>query len=226
MRRRVSLLFFAVLVGACGGQPIGGRAEGSARIALGAPADLDPARTGDAESSGIIAQLFETLTTFDASLELRPALAESWRVEDDGRQVVFTLRPNLTFSDGTPLRASDVVRSWFRVIDPADPSPLVSLFADVQGATAYADGEGSTGDVGLRPDDGARTVTIDFERAAADFPAIVASPTFAVVPATIDAADALSASEGFVGSGGYRLVSEGASEMVLEANPRDRKSVV
>jgi oligopeptide transport system substrate-binding protein len=220
MRRRVSLLFLAVLVGACGGQPIGGRAEGSARIALGAPADLDPARTGDAESSGIIAQLFETLTTFDASLELRPALAESWRVEDDGRQVVFTLRPNLTFSDGTPLRASDVVRSWFRVIDPADPSPLVSLFADVQGATAYADGEGSTGDVGLRPDDGARTVTVDFERAAADFPAIVASPTFAVVPATIDAADALSAGEGFVGSGGYRLVSERASEMVLEANPR------
>ena len=205
MRRRVSLLFLAVLVGACGGQPSVVAPRVPRGSPSGAPADFDPARTGDAESSGIIAQLFETLTTFDASLELRPALAESWRVEDDGRQVVFTLRPNLTFSDGTLLRPRTSCAAGFGHRSP-DPSPLVSLFADVQGATAYADGEGSTGDVGLRPDDGARTVTIDFERAAADFPAIVASPTFAVVPATIDAADALSASEGFVGSGGYRLV--------------------
>jgi ABC-type oligopeptide transport system substrate-binding subunit len=227
MRRRVSLLSLAMLVGACaglvgacGGGSVGGPAEGSARIALGAPTDLDPARTGDAQSSAVIAQLFETLTTFDESLELRPALAESWRVEDDGRRVVFTLRPDLAFSDGTPLRASDVVRSWFRILDPADPSPLVSLLADVRGATAYTDGEGSTSDVGLRSDDGARQVTVELERAAADFPAIVASPTFAVVPSTIDAAGALSAGDGFVGSGGYRLVAEGASDMVLEANPR------
>ena len=68
-----------------------------------------------------MAQLFETLTTFDASLELRPALAESWRVEEEGLRVVFRLRPDLTFSDGSPLRASDVVRSWFRVIDPEAP---------------------------------------------------------------------------------------------------------
>ena len=219
MRRRVSLLLLVLLVGACGGQPLGGHPDASARIALGSPAEIDPARTGDAESSAVIAQLFETLTTFDESLELRPALAESWRVEDGGRRVVFTLRPDLTFSDGTPLRATDVVRSWLRVMDPADPSPLISLLADVQGATAYADGEGSTDDVGVRADDGARQVTVDLERAAADFPAIVTSPTFAVVPPTIDAADGLSASDGFVGSGGYRLVSENASEMTLKANP-------
>jgi oligopeptide transport system substrate-binding protein len=219
MRRRVSLLLLALLVGACGGQPIGGPAERPARIALGAPAELDPAQTGDAESSAVISQLFETLTTFDESLELRPALAESWRVEDAGRRVVFTLRPDLMFSDGSPLRASDVVRSWFRVIDPRATSPLVSLLADVRGATAFAEGEGSTEDVGLRADDGMRQVTVELERAAADFPAIVASPTFAVVPPTVDAVDALSASNGFVGSGGYRLVSEDATEMVLEANP-------
>ena len=219
MRRRVSLLFLAVLVGACGGQPIIGGGGASARISLGSPADLDPAKTGDAESSAVIAQLFETLTTFDESLELRPALAESWQVEEGGRRVVFTLRPNLAFSDGTPLRASDVVRSWFRVMDPSEPSPLISLLADVQGATAYADGEGRTDDVGLRADDDARQITVDLERAASDFPAIVASPTFAVVPPSIDAADALSASGGFIGSGGYRLVAETSLEMTLKANP-------
>src|SRR5690349_20231568 len=218
MRRGVSVLVMALLVGACGGPSIGGPSDASARISLGAPSELDPARTGDAESSAVIAQLFETLTTFDADLELRPALAESWKVQDDGRRVVFTLRPDLTFSDGSPLRASDVVRSWFRVIDPDAPSPLVTLLADVRGALAYSDREAKAEDVGIQADDGTREVTVDLERAAADFPAIVASPTFGVVPPSIDAADALTASRDFVGSGGYRLVDEGATDMTLVAN--------
>ena len=218
MRRRVSLLLICLFVGACGGRPAGA-AEGSVRIALEAPSDLDPARTGDAQSSAIVSQLFETLTTFDESLELRPALAESWRVEEDGRRVVFRLRPDLRFSDGSPLHATDVLRSWLRVIDPASPSPLASLLADVRGATAYADGEGSTSDVGLTADDGTNEIVVDLDRAAADFPAIAASPTLAVVPVGIDRSDALSAGDGFVGSGGYRLASEDAETMTLEANP-------
>ncbi|HET8784212.1 MAG TPA: peptide ABC transporter substrate-binding protein, partial [Candidatus Limnocylindrales bacterium] len=220
MRRRVSVLLIVLLVAACGGPSISGRSDASARIVLGAPSDLDPARTGDAESSAVVAQLFETLTTFDASLELRPALAESWRVEDEGRRVVFRLRPDLTFSDGSPLGASDVVRSWFRVIDPDHSSPLVTLLADVKGALAFADREAAAGDVGIRADDGRRELTVDMERAAADFPAIVASPTFAVVPTSIDDRDALTASSDFVGSGGYRLVAEGPTDMTLEANTR------
>jgi oligopeptide transport system substrate-binding protein len=187
---------------------------------MDAPTELDPAQTGDAQSSAVIAQLFETLTTFDESLELRPALAESWRIEDEGRRVVFQLRPDLEFSDGSPLRASDVVRSWFRVIDPAAPSPLVALLADVRGATAFAEGEGTTDDVGLRGEDGSGQVTVELERAAADFPAIAASPTLAVVPTTIGDAGALTARREFVASGGYRLVDEGASDMTLEANER------
>ena len=218
MRRRVSLLLIALVVGACGGSAIGAADDSSVRIALDAPTELDPARTGDAQSSAVIAQLFETLTTFDESLELRPALAESWRVEDAGRRVIFQLRPDLEFSDGSPLRATDVVRSWLRVIDPAGPSPLVALLADVQGAIAYAEGEGTTDDVALRADDGARQITVELERAAADFPAIAASPTLAVVPTTIGDAGALSAGRDFVASGAYRLVDEGATDMTLEAN--------
>ena len=218
MRRRVSLLLIALVVGACGGSAIRAADDSSVRIAMDPPTELDPARTGDAQSSALIAQLFETLTTFDESLELRPALAESWRIEDEGRRVVFQLRPELAFSDGSPLRATDVVRSWLRVLDPARPSPLVALLADVRGAIAYAEGEGTTDDVGLRADDGTRQVTVELERAASDFPAIAASPTLAVVPTTIGDAGALSAGRDFVASGGYRLVDEGATDMTLEAN--------
>jgi oligopeptide transport system substrate-binding protein len=217
MRRRTLLFIVAVVLIACGGPPAGA-AGGSARIALGAPTDLDPAASGDAQSAAVIAQLFETLTVVDESLELRPALAESWRVDEGGRRVVFTLRPDLAFSDGSPLRPSDVVRSWLRVIDPAAPSPLATLLLDVRGAAEYADGQGSVDDVGLVADDAARQVVVELARPASDFPAIVAGSTFGIVPPGIDGPDALRPGVGFVASGGYRLASADDDDMVLEAN--------
>ena len=91
------------------------------RILSGEPTTLDPAAQSDAGSAAITAQLFESLTAFDADLQVRPALAESWTFADGGRQVTFRLRPDLTFSDGSPLRPSDVARSWLRLIDPDQP---------------------------------------------------------------------------------------------------------
>ena len=61
---------------------------------------------------------------------IRPALAQSWTVSDNGTRVTFTLRDGLQFSDGTPLRASDVVHSWRRLFRAGGPSPLASLIAD------------------------------------------------------------------------------------------------
>ena len=186
-------------------------------VYLGAPLTLDPAAAGDAGSATMIAQLFEGLTTVDAELVVRPALAESWRFDDGGRTVVFRLRDGLAFSDGTPLTADDVVRSWLRVLDPAAPSPLAALLDDVEGAADYRSGRGSADQVGLNAD--GQTLTVRLTRPATDFPAVVASPTLAVVPqaATIQRFVPL---EAFVGSGAYRATSATTDGFVLEANPR------
>lgn len=218
MRLRTLLLVIGLLVTACAG-PVGA-ADRPARILMGEAETLDPAAAGDAASSAVIAQLFETVTTFDANRELRPALAESWVLEDGGRRIVFTLRPGLTFSDGSPLQASDVVRSWMRLIDPNAPSPLVSLMLDVEGALDYLTGSADASAVGLRADDAARTVTVDLDRPAADFVTMVASPTFAIVPPSVgDDPSALQAGDDFVASGGYRLVEATSEGLTLEANP-------
>jgi ABC-type oligopeptide transport system substrate-binding subunit len=219
MRLRSLLFVVALLVSACTGTV--GATDRPVRILGGAPATIDPAAAGDSGSSAIITQLFETLTAFDDARTLQPALAESWRLEDDGRRVVFQLRDDLTFSDGTPLRASDVVRSWLRLVDPAAPSPLVSLMLDVQGAAAYLTGQAPVDDVGLRADDTTNEVTVDLVRPAADFVTVVASPTFAVVPPSMTRAPAeQQPSDSFVASGGYRLVGETATGLTLQANPR------
>ena len=126
MRRLLALFALATLLVSCAGTT-GAGSDKPVRILTGAPQTLDPAAQGDSGSAAITAQLFESLTSFDADLQVRPALAESWQFGDGAQQVTFHMRPNLTFSDGSPLRASDVARSWLRLIDPAHPSPLASL---------------------------------------------------------------------------------------------------
>ncbi|NEQ72989.1 MAG: ABC transporter substrate-binding protein [Okeania sp. SIO2C9] len=44
--------------------------------------------------------------------ELEPALAESWKVSDDGQTIIITLKEGLKWSDGEPLTADDVVFSY------------------------------------------------------------------------------------------------------------------
>ena len=188
-------------------------------IALSAPATLDPAAAGDAASAAVIAQVFESLTTVDADLTVRPALAGSWSFADGGRTVVFTLRDGLAFSDGTPLTAADVKRSWLRVIDPKAPSPLASLLDDVVGASDLAHGRGTADAVGIEAD--GDTLTVRMTRPATDFPAVVASPTLAIVPPGAgEHPTALEPGAAFVASGGYVPASGGASGIELTANDR------
>lgn len=221
MRRLIALVALATLFASCAG-PTAAAPDRPVRILAGTPTTLDPAAQGDAGSAAVTAQLFESLTAFDADLQVRPALAESWQFADGGRQVTFQLRPDLTFSDGSPLRPSDVVRSWLRLIDPTHPSPLSSLALDIKGAEAYLRGESADPSlVGLHADDAAGTLVVDLVRPATDFVNIVAGPSFSVVPPGVgpDAA-ALKPGAGFVGSGGYVLAATTDHGLGLKANPR------
>src|SRR3954465_10979255 len=204
MRRLIILAMLVTLLASCGGTTAAGP-DRPVRILSGEPTPLDPAAQGDAGSAAVTAQLFESLTAFDADLQVRPALAESWTFADGGRQLTFRLRPNLTFSEGSPLRPWDVARSWLRLIDPDRPSPLASLAFDIEGAEAYARGQATDpASVGLRPDDSAGTLTVDLARPATDFVNIVAGPSFGVVPPGVDddPGAALRPGKDFVAGGG------------------------
>lgn len=50
---------------------------------------------------------------------LEPDLAQSWDVQDGGRVIVFHLRHNARFSDGTPVTAEDVKFSYDRLRQPS-----------------------------------------------------------------------------------------------------------
>jgi ABC-type transport system substrate-binding protein len=207
-------------LGSAGTASVRAAANDTVRILIGPADNLDPAAQGDIGSAAISAQLFESLTAIDAQLQTRPALAASWEFRDGGATVVFHLRAGLAFSDGTPITAADVVRSWFRIIDPAHPSPLVSLIGDVKGALAYSRGESADKTtVGLTVE--GADVVVHLVRPATDFPTIVASPTFAIVPPGIDSDPAaLTPGDGFVASGGYTVSADTPAMTTLSANDR------
>ena len=58
-------------------------------------------------------------------ISLVPGLAESWDVSDDGLTYTFHLRPNVLFSDGTPMTSQDVLYSWVRAAN--DPGATLDL---------------------------------------------------------------------------------------------------
>jgi peptide/nickel transport system substrate-binding protein len=82
-------------------------------------ASLDPARAYETLPTIIHKATYETLVTFpDGGVEtIEPALAESWTISDDGTVYTFTLNPAAVFSNGEPVKASDVVFSFNRMVN-------------------------------------------------------------------------------------------------------------
>ncbi len=70
----------------------------------------NPPAANEAYTIHINRAIFEGLAVFDRALGLQPAIAEYWENPDENT-TVFVLRPGLRFSDGTPVRAEDVVAS-------------------------------------------------------------------------------------------------------------------
>lgn len=61
-----------------------------------------------------------------ATFELEPWLAERWESSDDGRTHTLHLRRGVTWSDGTPFTAADVLFSVQAIFDPNVESVLAS----------------------------------------------------------------------------------------------------
>jgi peptide/nickel transport system substrate-binding protein len=83
----------------------------------GEPDQLDPHKTTAYFSFEVLENVFDTLVEPDENLEMRPALADSWQVSPDQRTWTFRLRQGVTWHDGTPFTADDVVYSYRRIID-------------------------------------------------------------------------------------------------------------
>ncbi|GAB3141909.1 ABC transporter substrate-binding protein [Micromonospora sonneratiae] len=207
MRRVLTGIGSAALVGAllvgCGGSP-GTDTRPTDSIILGVqsePDTLNPVLGYAVEGAS---KIYDGLVAYDEKLEPVPALAEKLpQVSPDGRTVTFTLRQGVTFHDGTPLTADDVVFTYRAVLDEKTDSTLRPAYAAINEVSA--------------PDQ--RTVVFNLKYPYAPF---VKRTTLGIVPAKLLAGQDVNTApfnQRPIGTGPYRVESWTAGEkLVLTAN--------
>ena len=162
---------------------------------------LDPLTT--ASSSGVdknaMHQIFDCLLQFDNDGNPIPCLAESWEDTDDGKAVLFHLRQDVTFHDGTPFNADAVVYTF----DKQFENPLTAYITTYYTACEKVD-----------------DYTVKITKAT---PHVALLPMMAEGPFIVSPTAYEKGAEEFaknpVGTGAYKFESQGADQYIhLVAN--------
>src|SRR5690606_150531 len=97
------------------------------------PKSFDPAKAAAPPETDVVRAVFEGLTALDPkTLDVRPAVAESWTSEDN-RVWTFRLRADARWTNGKPVTAQDFVDSWKRIAAAPKDVAHRELLANIKG---------------------------------------------------------------------------------------------
>ena len=172
--------------------------------------------------------MFDSLLELDASLNVKPLLAESWEVCKDGLTYTFKLKKGVTWHDGKPFTARDVAFTFYSVLDPKVTTPHRAYFDALVGFPELTAKENPKRpeDLAARPievvDD--HTVRFHLRYPSGSFLAVLVNPRAGIVPehllkgADLNTADF---NRKPVGTGPFKFVEWRRGErIVMEANER------
>ena len=132
---------------------------------------LDPVTIYDQGGIVLVYQIAEYLIDLTNENALKPKLAVSWAPNPKGDVWTFKLRQGVTFNDGSPFEAADVVASIERVINPKSGSGALAALAGIlsPGGTKAVD---------------TSTVQFNLDKPFADFPYLVSASSYntAILP--------------------------------------------
>jgi peptide/nickel transport system substrate-binding protein len=191
----------AVAVAGCGSSSGAGDNGVTIQGTTDRPVSYDPAGAYDLPSYDVIYAVYQNLMTIPAgqSTPVPEAAQKCDYTNNDDTTYECTLKPGLTFTDGTPLTSKDVVFSFERNVKIADPNGGSSLLANMEGVTA--------------PD--SKTVVFHLKSPDATWPFVLTTGSAAIVPDTYPS-DKLQSSNNVIGSGRYAIQSyDPGTETVL-----------
>lgn len=147
------------LLAGCGGNGSGNDASDGQNNNSSAPKEinigrsydattLDPHNGNDDGSYNIIKYLSEGLVR-DKDGVIVPGVAQRWEASDDGLEVVFYLREDAQWSDGTALTAEDFRYSFLRLLDPNVGYNYSDSAFIFKNAEKYFNGECTAEEVGI-----------------------------------------------------------------------------
>ncbi|MCC8934063.1 ABC transporter substrate-binding protein [Rhizobium sp. 'Codium 1'] len=175
------------------------------------PKSLDPHTVTATNDFRILVNVYDGLVRFkDGTLEVEPALAESWDVSEDGKTYTFKLRQGVKFHDGSDFNAEAVKFNFDRMLKEdhpfysTGPFPLSFNFASVEAVNA------------IDP----QTVEFKLSEAFAPFLSNLAYPTGLIVsPAAVEQHGA-DYGRNPSGTGAFKFVEwQSSQRVVIERNP-------
>jgi peptide/nickel transport system substrate-binding protein/oligopeptide transport system substrate-binding protein len=169
-----------------------------------------PATVTTVAEHTLVAQVCEGLVAFDENLSVVPALAESWDISDDLRTCSFTLRHGVTFHDGSPFAAADVIRAFERTVKGC--GDWLWVLEPIAGVREFR--EGRAREISGLSAPGTHLLQITLKEPDGIFLCHLAMPNAAVWKPW---------EHGWpIGTGPYRLLSSDGSGIVLERFPEWR----
>jgi len=180
---------------------------------------LDPAIGYDWQNWSMIKSLFDGLMDYEpGTTVLKPDLAESYTISDDGLTYTFKLREGVTFHNGREMTADDVKYSLERVVDPATQSPGQGFFWSIKGFDDMASGNASelSGVTVIDP----YTLQIELSQPDATFLHVMAINFSFVVPKEVVEEYGADFGTHPVGTGAFRMTDWTLGQHVIfERNP-------
>lgn len=154
------------------------------------PTTWDPVTSSAGSDVQMLALTYDALTALDGNGNAVGWLAESWKYNNDGSEVTFTLRPGLKFSDGSALDAEAVAKSINRG-RTQEGSLIAPQMADIKDVKARGD----------------RDVVVTLQGTNYQYPLLFAGKTGMVVNPAVFEKDAESLATKPAGSGPFTVTS-------------------
>lgn len=176
-------------VAACGGKSGGGGSQGGdINVSMTSfPDYVDPQLSYTLEGWEVLWNVYTPLLTYkhqkgDAGTDIVPALAKDMpQISPDGKTYKLTLRPNMKYSDGSPIKASDFTYAIKRLFKANSGGSV--FYEGITGATDFADGKSDTIS-GITTDDNTGDITIQLDKPNGTFNSVLALMFAAPVPPT------------------------------------------
>ena len=114
------------------------------------PKSFDPALAKAPPETDIARAIFEGLTeTNSANLETRPAIALTWKADEENRNWTFELRRDAKWSNGETVTANDFVRSWKRLTEIGNKVSHADLLSNIVGLEIKKENDQTTDSSGI-----------------------------------------------------------------------------
>jgi peptide/nickel transport system substrate-binding protein len=180
------------------------RRGGTLRVSVDqAVAKLNPLVTRVNPEYLVAELLYSGLTRLKVDMSAEPDLAESWTNSTDLTEWIFVLRKGVTFHDGSPCAAADVVATFEAILDAKTASPARQNVGPIAKVAAKDD----------------TTVVFTLSAPFADLPVTLAYTNAKIVPAAVIKGGLEKLDRQAIGTGPFKLVSfEPERQIVVTRN--------